>query len=306
MKRRRRTVKDVTYFEKINIVKRLQEMFIPKILDAVECMDFDVKCGEKIWSEICDPGMEYGECLNLLIERYSLFLKPEVRYRRLEALEYAERDYIAELRAQMIEAYGTDKISDLYKQDVVKVKQRVCDYVIDYTVDEYVYGHEECRDEYVDEVIDWDKLFIEQPKHILSLYMKDVYKCIDVYEIEMFKFRLHLENTENAVARFTEYFARTVGLEPATIPLVHLATARSFLWIVTLKNTELDDKVLVCERGEDIVPIFDPLERKPPEEIRKEAIILPLTHKFRHNIGVIAWNYKIDEVKVRGYYTLLY
>jgi hypothetical protein len=188
----------------------------------------------------------------------------------------------------------------------VKAKQRVCDYVIDYVVDEYVYGHEECRDEYVDEVIDWDKLFIEQPKHLLTLYMKDVYKCIDVYEIEMFKFRLHLENTEDAVARFTEQFARAVGLEPATIPLIQLATARPYVWIVTLKNTELDDKLLVCERGEDIVPIFDPLERREIEEIRREAIILPLTHKLKHIIGVIAWNYKVDEARVRGYYALLY
>jgi hypothetical protein len=259
-----------------------------------------------VWSDICDPSMEYAECLNLLSERFSAYLKREVRYRLSEELERAVRDYIAELRAQMIDVYGTDKVSELYKQDVVKARQRVCEYVVDYTIDEYTYGHEECRDEYVDEIIDWSKLFIEQPRHLLTVYMKDVYKCVDVYEIEMFKFRLHLESTEDAVARFTEYFARTVGLEPATIPLVQLATARPYVWIVTLRNTELDDKVLVCERGEDIVPVFDPLERKQPEEIRKEPIILPLTHKFKHHIGVIAWNYKVDEVRVKGYYALLY
>jgi len=298
---RKRSGKDLTWVEKEALLKFINKTFTEDFWEYVGYSATHEGVIE-VYDRYCHD-MSIAECKSVLLKHpeLTLYIKKEVKEREQEVYLEAIVDFRESLKNEVLKIYGTTFISDLYKKDVVKIKQEVCSEVIDYCVNHECYTHVECRDEYVDEKIDWNNLFFDY-NHVLTQYIKEFYKCRDLYEVDMINFRLQLVSSEREVYTFTDYFAKTQGLQYATIPEAHLTTAKAYTWIITVKNTELIDKVLICDYGIQVIPIYDPLA-KQLVEIREEPIISIITHKLGHVIGVISWNYR--DIKT-SYYAYVY
>jgi hypothetical protein len=127
-----------------------------------------------------------------------------------------------------------------------------------------------CRKER--EVIDWNRLFIER-SHPLYAYIKETYQCVDLYEKPVYEFTLQEVDNQEAVFSFTEQVAWAQGYKPITAEMwaIQLRAPIPLIYLVTIKDTKLEDKVLVCV----IV------------EREQWSTILPLTHKKPFYIGVL-------------------
>jgi hypothetical protein len=115
-------------------------------------------------------------------------------------------------------------------------------------------------------------------------------------------FRLQVVDTERDIYSFTEDYARMNGFKPASIPALHLRAPQPYIWIVTLKDTYLNDKLLVCAYSITTIPVrVDTMM-----EIMETVVIYPLTHKAQHPIGVFAWIMDEKKGRMSGYYAYIY
>jgi hypothetical protein len=257
-KPRVRSGEKLTYFEKENLLKFLRENFTEEIWDA---LGYDPKIENipEIWNEHCFD-LDYYECKRVLLEKFSLYLKPE---RKLEEmLGYAEvehKQFIEQLKRQIEEMYGTARISELYKKP--ELEREICEYV------EYELV---CRKER--ETIDWNNLFIER-SHPLYAYIKEVYGCVDLYEKPVYEFTLQELDNQDLVYHATEQIAQMRGYKPVTAGMwiIQLRAPMPLVYLVTIRDTKLDDKMLVCVITER----------------EQWSTILPLTHKLNFYIGVL-------------------
>jgi hypothetical protein len=263
LERRRPKVRSgerLTYFEKENLLKFLKEYFAEEIWDA---LGYDPKIENipEIWDEHCFD-LDYYECKRELLKKFSLYLRPE---RKLEEmLGYAEvehRQFIEQLKSEIERMYGTTSISELYKKP--ELEREICEYV------EYELV---CRRER--ELVDWNSLFIER-SHPLYSYIKEVYGCVDLYEKPVIEFTLQEVDNQEAVYTFTEQVASAQGFKPVVAGMwtVQLRAPLPLIYLVTIRDTKLKDKVLLCVLVE-----------------REEwSTVLPLTHKLEHYIGVLTY-----------------
>jgi len=299
--RTKRTGRDLTPIEALNLLKFINETFIPEVWDALGVKSTEEGVRE-LWDDYCG-GLRYGECIQLLTKQFSQYLKPEAREERMlkSYIDANVNNVLQEVTEELLKRYGTTKISELYKKDKVTVTEYICEPIYRRINEEWEFEREECREEKYEEIIDWNSLFIEK-NHPLYVYIKERYNCVDLYEMDIVSFRLQVEKTGNDVVRFTEQFAQMKGFKPASIPSVHLRAPWHLLWFVTLESTYLTDKVLVCEYSTTIAPVTV----DTATEIMETAVIYPLTHKANHIIGVFAWI--LDQVKgvVPSYYAYIY
>jgi hypothetical protein len=299
--RRKRTGRNLTPIEAMNLLKFINETFTS---DFWEHAGFNpTEEGVRmLWDEYCGD-LSYGECIQQLTKQFSIYIKPEVREERMikSYIDASVNNVLQEVTDELLKRYGTIKISELYKKDKVVVTEQTCEPIYRRINEEYEFEREECREEKYEEVIDWNSLFIEKT-HPLYVYIKEKFSCVDLYEMNMVVFRLQAEKTESDIIRFTEQFAREEGFKPASIPEIHLRAPWSLLWIVTLKDTYLDDKILVCEYGTAMTPVtVDTMT-----EIMETAVVYPLTHKAQHLIGVFAWILHEEKGRMPGYYAYIY
>jgi hypothetical protein len=253
-----RSGEKLTYFEKENLLKFLKEYFTEEIWDVLG-YDPKVENIPEIWDEHCFD-LDYYECKRVLLEKFSLYLRPE---RKLEEmLGYAEvehKQFIEQLKAEIEKMYGTTKISELYKKP--ELEREICEYIEHELV---------CRKE--KEVIDWNNLFIER-SHPLYAYIREVYGCVDLYEKPVYEFTLQEVDNQEAVYTFTEQVASARGYKPVVTGMwiIQLRAPIPLVYLVTIRDTKLDDKVLVCVITER----------------EQWSTILPLTHKLNFYIGVL-------------------
>ena len=261
MERRRKKVRSgekLTYFEKVNLLKFLRENFTE---DIWRVLGYEPKIENipAIWNEHCFD-IDYYSCKRTLLEKFSRYLRPE---RKLEEmLGYAEvehRQFIEELRRQIEEMYGTTKISELYKKP--ELEKQVCEIAERELV---------CRKER--EVVDWNSLFIER-SHPLYTYIRETFGCVDLYEKPVYEFTLQEVDNQEAVYTFTEQVASAQGYKPVAPEqwAIQLRAPIPLVYLVTIKDTKLEDKVLICVITER----------------EQWSTILPLTHKLGFHIGVL-------------------
>jgi hypothetical protein len=301
LRRRGKRGKELTYIEKENFIKFLKENFIPEFFEHIG-YDPKIENAPYIWDELCHE-LEYAECKKEILERYSLYLKPEVREKHLieRAVELDREEFFKRVAEELVKKYGTSKLSELYKKDKLLRTEEKCEYREVYRVNDYRAYDLECTEEKVEEIIDWNNLFITKD-HILYSYIKAKYDCVDLYEADLTEFRAQLVDSEREIETFTVQFAQAQGFKPATIPMIHLRAPKPYLWIVTLKDTFLDDKLLVCEYSKQIAPVkYDEYM-----EIVETTVLYPITHKRDHVIGVLAWIVDPRKGVLPGYYALVY
>jgi hypothetical protein len=248
----------LTYFEKLNLLKFLKKYFTDDIWRVLG-YDPEIENVPAIWNEHCFD-LDYYECKKQLLKKFSKYLKPEFE---LEAmLGYAEvehKQFAESLRREIERMYGTARISELYKKP--ELEREVCERVERELV---------CRKER--EVVDWNNLFIER-SHPLYTYIKETYGCVDLYEKPVIKFTLQEVDNQEAVYAFTEQVASAQGFKPVVAGMwtIQLRAPMPLIYLVTIRDTKLDDKVLVCVL----------VERE------QWSTILPLTHKLNFYIGVL-------------------
>jgi len=302
-KSKKRSGKDLTYIEKINLLRFIEKYFTHGFWENVVPYQPSLKAVEEVWNRFCS-GLEYEKCKNRLLtdETTRRYVKKEKKLEELE-VEYTEKDVLEDIKNEIIKHYGSQYISDIYKKDVFTYE--VCGQVSEH-------GYE-CWEE--TETIKWNEIFIDK-SHPLYVYLHFLYKCSDVYEEDVFSFRTQLVEREQDIYNFLTHFASMYNLQPATLPQVQLIAPKPYVWLVTLKGTEREDTVLVCQYDAETLPVlrglpgFGMLEY----EIRTEPWILVLTHKLKHPLGVIAWNIsgmgilpgKSKKSHIPGYYGLLY
>jgi hypothetical protein len=272
-KPRVRSGERLTYFEKENLLKFLKEYFTDDIWDVLGYYP-RIEDIPEIWNEHCFD-MDYYECKKVLLEKFSMYLKPEYKLEAL--LGYAEvehKQFIEQLKSEIERMYGTARISELYKKPVLE--REICERVNYETV---------CTKER--EVIDWNKLFIER-SHILYTYIKEVYGCVDLYEKPVYEFTLQEADNQEAVYTFTEQVASAQGFKPASpeMWIYQLRAPIPLIYLVTIKDTKLEDKMLVCVITER----------------EQWSTILPLTHKLDFYIGVLTYT----PAGKTAYYAFLY
>ena len=299
--RRKRTGRNLTPIEVMNLLKFINETFTS---DFWEHAGFN-PTGEGVrmlWDEYCGD-LSYGECIQQLTTLFSTYIKPEVREERMlkSYIDANVNDVLQDVTDELLKRYGTTKISELYKKDKVIVKEQICEPVYRPIDEHYELVGEECREETHEEVIDWDNLFIEK-NHPLYVYIREKFKCLDLYEMNMVMFRLQAVESVDKIYKFTEQYARANGFKPASIPEIHLQAPWTLLWIVTLTSTYKDDKVLLCEYGTAATPVTV----GSTTEIMQTAVVHPLTHKAPHIIGVFAWIHHEEKGRMPGYYAYIY
>jgi len=299
--RRKRSGRNLTPIEVMNLLKFIDETFDPDVWEAFG-FNRSEEGVRQVWDEYCGD-LSYGECIQQLTKQFSTYIKPEVREERMikSYIDASVNNVLQEVTDELQKRYGTTKISELYKKDKVVVTEQVCEPVYRRINEEYEFEREECREEKYEEVIDWNSLFIEKT-HPLYVYIKEKYNCIDLYEMDIATFRLQAVDTERDIYSFTEEYARMNMFKPASIPVLHLRAPWNFIWIVTLKDTYLTDKVLVCEYGTAMTPVtVDTMT-----EIMETAVVYILTHKAPHLIGVFAWILHEEKGRMPGYYAYIY
>jgi hypothetical protein len=261
LERRRAKVRSgekLTYFEKLNLLKFLKKYFTDELWRVLG-YEPEIENIPAIWNEHCFD-LDYYECKKQLLRKFSMYLKPDVKLE--EMLGHAEvehKQFVDELRRQIEKMYGTARISELYKKQ--ELEREVCE-----RVDREVV----CRKER--EVVDWNSLFIER-SHPLYTYIKETYQCVDLYEKPVYEFVLQEVDNQEAVFSFTEQVASAQGYKPVSTELwtIQLRAPIPLIYLVTVKDTKLEDKVLVCVMTER----------------EYWSTILPLTHKKPFYIGVL-------------------
>jgi hypothetical protein len=261
LERRRAKVRSgekLTYFEKLNLLKFLKKYFTDDIFRVLGYSP-EIESIPQIWNEHCFD-LDYYECKKQLLKKFSKYLKPEFE---LEAMlghaEVEHKQFVEDLKAEIEKMYGTARISELYKKP--ELEREVCERVDRELV---------CRK--VREVVDWNSLFIER-SHPLYTYIKETYQCVDLYEKPVYEFTLQEVDNQEAVYTFTEQVARAQDYKPVTPEAwtIQLRAPIPLIYLVTIRDTKLEDKVLVCVITER----------------EQWSTILPLTHKLNFYIGVL-------------------